>query len=523
MPTPSHITLLALAVPALAACQNSPQALTTEPPAAPPTTSASAPVGPVSIQADPATPRPPFRFSADEQRLLDEIQHACFSYFWDAKGPHGQTATGMIPDRSSIATVSVAGVGFQLSAFVVGVERGYVTRQEAHDRTLRILRALASGKNLRKHGMFYHFIDGDSGEHPDTKIEDVVSTVDSALLFAGVLTVSQYFGGEVQRAADQLFADADWTAFTLPGTEKLHEKGFLSLGWKPNDPRQPTGEGAILPFGWIDSGDEHRLTTFLAVCAPDASHRLDPAMYYKLRRGLGVAPDGRPLVFFPWSGALFTAFFAHCWMPYVHWGPDDPLALGVEHRARVDWWENSRRHMQLHIDKAALNPERTPTLSRDAWGLSASDAAHGYAVPGLFPTPLDTPGARPELDFPTYRAKDKWGDGTVAPYAAGSCIMFDKAAPLAALRYYRDLKGADARPLVWRDVAAGGYGFLDAFNLRNGSGNRAEPWVAPDYIAIDQGPLLLAIENARTGLIWRVFQDHPAVRAGMERLKIKPK
>ncbi len=506
MATPFRLSCLALAAPALAACQPAPQ---------PPAPLAR----PVAILADPATPRPPFRFSQDEEQLLDEIQRACFAYFWDAKGPAGPTATGMIPDRSSISTVSVAGVGFQLSAFVVGAERGYVTRDQARDRTLRILNALASAQNLRKHGMFYHFIDGDSGQHPDTKLEDVVSTIDSALLFAGVLTVSQYFGGEVQRVADRLFADANWTAFALPGTEKPHEKGFISLGWKPRDPLQPTGEGDLLPFGWIDAGDEHRLTTFLAVCASNPAHRLDPSMYYKLRRGLGVAPDGRPLVFFPWSGALFTAFFAHCWMPYALWGPDDPLAFGVEHRPSADWWENSRRHMQLHIDKCAENPERKPTLSRHAWGLSASDAAHGYAVPGLFPTPLDMPGARPEFDVPLYRAKDKWGDGTIAPYAAGSCLMFDKAAPLAALRHYRQLKSADGQPLLWREVSSGGYGFRDAFNLRDA----AEPWVAPDYVAIDQGPLLLALENARTGLIWRVFQDHPVVRAGMERLKIRPR
>jgi hypothetical protein len=138
------------------------------------------------------------------------------------------------------------------------------------------------------------------------------------------------------------------------------------------------------------------------------------------------------------------------------------------------------------------------------------------------------PGARAEFDYPVHHAKeaakDNYGDGTIAPYGAGCAIMFDPQGALAALRYYRSLTKPDGTPLLWSDPAVIqqggpgkgklGYGFADSFNLGTG-------WVAPDYVAIDQGPLLLAIENARTGLLWKVFHAHPLTKAGLERLKLK--
>jgi hypothetical protein len=124
------------------------------------------------------------------------------------------------------------------------------------------------------------------------------------------------------------------------------------------------------------------------------------------------------------------------------------------------------------------------------------------------------PGARPEFDFSTHRPDDDYGDGTLAPYGAGASILFDPAASIAAMRSYQALEGPGGVPLVWRDPRPGtGYGFLDAFNLDG-------PWAALDCVAIDQGPLLLAIENARTGLVWDLFHAHPAVRAGMKRLRL---
>jgi len=475
----------------------------------------------VTIQAPANTPRPPFRFAADDEQFLDEVQHATFDYFWRTASPK----TGMVPDRTSQPTVSVAGVGFQLSALPIGVERGWVTRDEARQRALLILKSLSANPDNRKAGLFYHFIDPDTAGQPAAAYEHAVSTVDSALLFSGVITASSYFGGQVAEVGDQLVLDADWSFFVARkddprirgGPPAPYETGFLSLSWRPDDPAKPSGEGKLSPYYWLDSGDEHRLVMFLAACAPDPAHRVQPQRYYQLRRQLGSYKDTGPFVWFPYSGALFTFFFAHCWIDYSAMGPDNPAANGVPNRARVDWWENSRRAVRMHRRKAIENPTGAPTLGPNAWGLTASDVPDGYGVPGLFPERLPLLNERPGFDYAVFDAKDDFGGGTIAPYGAGSSIMFEPAAAIVALRHYRSLRRPDGAALVWRDPSSGGFGFQDSFNLGRG-------WVSADYVAIDQGPLILAIENARTGLIWRLFHSHPFVQGGMDRLGlVRPK
>jgi hypothetical protein len=480
-------------------------------------------------------PRPPYAFANEDERLLDEVQRGCFNFLWH----HTDPVTGMVPDRASeMSVVSVAGVGFQLSGVVVGVERGWVTRAEGEVRVLRILRALAANPENRMAGLFYHYIDARTAGQPapGKAYEQIVSTIDSALLFAGVLTAGEYFGGESKVIADGLFAAADWKFFVAGDEAKPNERRFISLGWKPDDVKNPTGPGKLLPYTWADCGDEHRLVTFLAVSAPNPEHRVDAEMYYRLRRSVGMDGGGTaetvgPIAWFPWSGALFVQIFAHCWLDYAAMGADEPARFGFAQRPRVDWWENARRTVLMHRRKAVANPLKKPTLGENAWGLTASDVSGGYAVPGLFPDRIPIPGATVEVDFPlagTERIKDDYGDGTIAPYGAGCSVMFDPGAAVAAMRYYRSLTGADGRPLIWNDPAAvadrgpgagkPGYGFRDAFNLGGAGGKGGPPWVAPDYVAIDQGPLILAVENARTGLVWNVFHRHEVVKAGMGRL-----
>jgi hypothetical protein len=491
---------------ALCSCDNHPTATpaATLPPPPPPVSS-------IVIAADQGIKRPPFAFSDDDSRFLDEVERGSFNYFWltsdPAKPGH---ATGMAPDRTSKPTVSVAGVGFQLSALCIGVERKWITREQGEQRAQLILKSLTDNPNIKKAGFFYHFIDAQTAGQPEEAYEHVVSTIDSSLLFAGILTASQYFGGEVQKLGDALFEAADWKFFLAGPRPEPLANGYITLGWKPADIKDPTGAGVLLPYAWIDSGDEHRLVTFLAVCAPKDEHRVDPKLYYRLRRGLGEYKDGT-FVWFPWSGALFTAFFSHCWINYAAMGPDNPSAFSIPNRSRVDWWENSRRTVQMHRAKCIENPKHIPTLGENTWGLTASDVKDGYAVPGLFPNPVLMGGALPQVDYPVAQVNDNYGDGTIAPYGAGTSIMFDPKAAIAALRYMRSLKKDDGSPMVWSDPTKDGYGFFDAFNLGSG-------WVSPDCLAIDQGPLLLGIENARTGLVWQTFMAHPFVKAGAERL-----
>lgn len=504
-PTRNAITLVAAAVLSLAGCAGTPSNSTSA------TTGSSSFV----IAADASVARPPFNFSAEDDAFLDEVQHGCFNFFWNAGNPK----TGMVPDRTSVTTISTAGVGFQLAAIPIGVERGWVSREDARARTMLILDSLARDPSIRHEGLYQHFIDGDTaGPHTNPELEHVVSTIDSGLLFSGMIVAAQYFGGDVKAKADDLVAAANWRAFVSGKEAKPHERGFISLGWKPKEKAASTGPGSYLPYYWVDSGDEHKLVTFLAVCAPNESFRLEPSAYYRLRRMVGTHQGVEPHVWFPWSGALFTNFFAHCFIDYAGIGIDNPAALEVANRPRVDWWENARRATQLHRVKCLEQSTTFATFGEHAWGLTAADCVSGYQVPGVYPSLMKFKGDRAAWDYDTFTPKDDFGDGSIAPYAAASAIMFDPAASIKAMRHFRSVTNADGQPLAWRDPATGGFGFADAYRVAQGD---QPAWAAKDTLAIDQGPMILAIENARTGLIWRLFHEHPYVQAGMDRLKFK--
>lgn len=461
----------------------------------------------IRIEPEKSTLLPPFRFNTEDSSLLDEIQHETFIYFWEAVSPE----TGMVYDRTSSDVISVAGVGFQLAVLPIGVERGWITKEDAEARSLKILHALESEPSNRKAGLFYHFINPHDASARRVGRELVVSTVDSALLFAGMIAAGQYFEGETQVAADRIFAQADWSFFLADTGDESPPGEFMTLGWKPSRDDQPNGNGELLPYFWLDSGDEHRLATLLGVCAPRDEFKVDTSVYWSLRRELGYHEGQGHIVWFPYSGALFTSFFAHLFIDYASLGTDSPNAHGQSHRASVDWWENSRRTVHLHRDRAIKNPNGLPTLGPDAWGFSASDGPDGYLVSGQFPKPVTMVGALPNRDFAEYLPEDNWGTGVIAPYAAGSCIMFEPELAVDTLRFARDLKAPNGGVGVWREK----WGFADAYRLDE-SGHIE--WVAEDWVAISQGPLILGIENARTGLIWELIMSHPAIQEGIHQL-----
>ncbi len=482
----------------------------------------------VVIQSDPDRPRPPFDFSDEDADLLGDVQRGALAYFIHEVDP----ATGLVRDRSGADLISVAGVGYQLAAYAIAAERGWMVRADAEARAEKVLRSLLDQPLNRKAGLFYHFLNPGDASPRRLGTELVVSTIDSAILFAGAIVAGEFFGGDIERLADGMVAEADWTFFLNGkvdferGDAPSPDRGFLSLGWRPVSDEDPTGEGTLIPYSWVDCGDEHRLATLIAVCAPDADHRVAPETYYQLRRQIGVNPaaeDESLVVWFPYSGALFTAFFAHCWVDYASIGVDDPAAFGVDHRARVDWWENSRRLARLQRDKAIANPEGLPTFGPDAWGLSACDGPDGYLVPGVFPERIEMIGAKPGRDFPQHDPSDQWGGGVVAPYAAASSVVFEPGLSLRAMRHFRGLEGPGGERLAWmgspdQPVAAGArgrYGFVDSY--RGGS----DPWRATDTVAIDHGPMLVLLENARSGLVWDLFHRDAGVRAGLERLGLR--
>jgi len=427
-----------------------------------------------------------YRFTDADQALLEEVQRACFLYFWREVG----APSGLARDRLKGPVASIAAVGFQLSSLPIGVERGWITRAWGEQRARTVLKSLLERDDNKKFGVYLHFPDLNTGGLSHAGYEIVASTVDHALFLAGAVTAASYFGGEVSALADRLIADSNWKAFAVA------KGGFLSMGWKPDDPKDMGGSGKFLEHHWWVASDEERLIYLLAAGAPRDEHAIEPALYYRLVRTIKRHAELPPFVV-SWPGTPFTYTFSHCWIDYRGLGADDPRRFGVE-APRVDWFENSRRALRTHRQRCIEESLRFKTLGPERWGLSSCAARAGYIVPEI----------RPSL-----RDVDTWFEGTVAPYAAASAIMFMPTEAMAAIRAMRELKGSDGKPFVWRDPADGGYGFVDSFNLD-------QDYAHDDYVGIDLGPMLLAIENARTGLIWKLFLRHESVRRALRRLQL---
>jgi hypothetical protein len=432
-----------------------------------------------------------YSFSPDDEALLDTIQRGCFQYFWKEVGSPAMLAK----DKTSDTICSTAAVGFQLSSLPIGVERRWITRAEGQARAVTVLRSLIERKDNKKFGIYLHFIDSGTGGQADfskTKYHyDLeASTVDHALLQAGAMTAASYFHGEVAQLAERIAANADWRAM-------FDEKeGYLSMGWRATTEHGVDGAGETHPNFWEWCSDEERLIYFLAVGSPTAKHALAPKTYYQLKRIVKRHNEMPPYVV-SWNGSLFTYFFAHCWIDYRHLQADQPEAFGVENPS-VDWFENSRRAVLTHRQRCIEASGQFPTLAANRWGLAPCGFRNKYLVHEV----------RPNIDD-----KDMWMDGVVPPYAAGSAIMFTPAESLAALREYKSLKTPDGRPLAWRDPTRGGYAFVDSFSL-------APPYGHDENFGIDAGPLLLAIENVRTGLIWKLFMNHDVSKRATERLRL---
>jgi hypothetical protein len=433
-----------------------------------------------------------YKLSPADEALLDQIQRGCFQYFWKEVGPPSMLAR----DKSSDTICSVAAVGFQLSSLPIGVERGWITREQGFERALIVLRSLSDRKDNKKFGVYFHFVDGETGGLPDfskTKYpyELQISTVDHALLQAGAMTAATYFGGDVAEAADTIIQDANWRAFEEPSS------GYLTFGWRAETDRGVDGPGKMSEWVWQRASDEERLIYFLAVGSPREEFAMPPASYYRLERHVKRHGDMPPYVV-SWNGALFTYFFAHCWIDYLHLAADDPKAFDIV-APKVDWFENSRRAVLTQRQRCIEARGKFPTLSENRWGLAPCSFRDRYLVHEIRPNVSNA---------------ENWCDGVVPPYGAGSAIMFAPRESIDALHEYMALTDDQGKPLVWHDPDEGGYGLVDSFHLD-------PPYGHEEYLGIDQGPMLLAIENVRTGLVWRLFMQHDVSRRAVERLRLQ--
>lgn len=434
---------------------------------------------------------PAFEFTPDDERLLDEVERGCFNYLWNEIGQGGE----LVKDRKSAEVASLAGIGFQLSALPIGVERGWITREQAEARALKVLHILRASKNNRRSGVFLHFVNAETGDLDPNFDNNEISTVDHSLFLAGAIPAAQYFGGEVAEIVNKFCAETNWREFRPTGSE------LLSFAWKPEQNSDINGPGSLMNLQWRIASDEERLIYFMAAGSPTEEFAIGPRAYYLLERQLGHFEETQPYVL-SWNGALFTYFFSHCWINYREMQADDPTQFGVN-APRVDWYENSRRAWHAHRQACIRFADKFKTFSENRWGLSPcmgqSSGSTGwkYLVQDL---------------QPNLSNQDEVHDGTVAPYAAASSIMFTPAESLAALRAFRELVTDDGKPMTWRDPAEGGYGFVDSFNLDQNV-------ACDENMAINVGPMLLAIENARTGLIWNLFMQHEHAKRSCERLR----
>ncbi|MDD5645122.1 MAG: glucoamylase family protein [bacterium] len=430
------------------------------------------------------------RLSDDD--FLDMVQRAGFRFFWE----EADQVTGLIKDKTGANFVSVASVGFGLSAMVVAAEREYLPRDVIEERVLAILKALNSGP--KKFGLYFHYLDFDGGPSKEG-YEKVMSTIDSGLLLMGVITAGEYFGGEIKKEADKMVAEADWKA-TLD-----KNRNIIFMAWKPQNPDNIEGNGTF-HSAWDFYTDESIICTVLGISAPLEEHRIDPGTFYSWKRYMGryqpktQGYDPTGFFVYSWSGCTFTYQFAHCWIDFAQLGKDNPSKFGFQNSA-IDWHNNT-----VEATKAARlycidRKDKFKTFGEDSWGLSACAGKSGYLVLGAMPK------------------GDNWddpGDGTIPPYGAGSSLPFLPDEVMRALRYYYELKDENGGRLVWKDEYEGGYGFWDSFNLDSG-------YVAQEVIGIDQGPLILAIENYRSRLIWEIFMKNKYIREGLNRIQFEKK
>lgn len=398
-----------------------------------------------------------------DEELLTKVQRQTFRYFWEGAEPE----SGMARERtSSGATVATGGTGFGVMAMTVAAERGFVARSEACERVQRIVTFL-SERAVSYHGAFSHWIDGRTGATlPFSADDDGADLVETALLFEGLLTARAYFDGadaaESRLRGDitRLWEAVEWDFFTKEGAEQaLYWHWSPDKGWAMNMPVQ----------GW----NEALIVYVLAAASP--THPVGREVYDAGWARNGAMRNGR--MFYDtvlplgedYGGPLFWAHYSFLGI--------DPRGLSD---AYADYWEQVCAHTRINYAYCVANPKHYAGYGADCWGLTASDVPDGYAAS----SPTD----------------DR---GVIAPTAALSSMPYMPDESMAALRFFYYKLG----DRLWSD-----YGFIDAFDLTDG-------WFDTNmHIAIDQGPIVVMIENYRTGLPWRLLMSDDDVRAGLTKL-----
>lgn len=411
--------------------------------------------------------------------LCDRLQRAAFDWLRRSVNPDN----GLVSDNSDNGSpASIAVVGFALSAWTIGVKRGWLDRAEALDLTLTTLRFFATATQGTENevtghkGFFYHFLDLKAG-HRVWNCE--LSLIDTALLLAGFETASCFFDApsdaetEIRRLSQHLVNAVDWT-WALDG------EGTLTQGWHP--------ETGFIRYDW--EGYSEALILYAFALGAD-THSIPSDSYQAWRRTYQWEQIyGIDLLY---AGPLFIHAFSHAWIDFRN------INDAFNREAGIGYFENSCRAVAVQREYARRNPRGFKGYSEDCWGLSACDGPTGpmHTVDDIGRT------------FQNYSARGvPYGpdDGTLVGWGPAAVMPFAPADAMVTLRAMMD-----RYPAMMRDDC-----FLGAFNP-SVQGDTAAGWVSPRLYGLDQGLLVMMLENHRSGMIWDLLKGSPVLTRGLVR------
>ncbi|MEN3324974.1 glucoamylase family protein [Mariniflexile soesokkakense] len=407
-----------------------------------------------------------------DEIILDSIQKQTINYFWEGAEPNSGLARERlhmddIYPTSPKNTVTTGGSGFGLMAILVGIERGFIDKNEAFARFDKIVDFL--DKADRFHGVWPHWLNGETGKTvPFSKKDNGGDLVETAFLVQGLLTVSEYYkkGNEQEQTLvakiDKLWKEVEWDWYTKNGEDVLYWHWSPEFGWDMDFP--------------VGGYNECLIMYVLAAASP--THPIKPSVYHK-----GWAKDGEIVSSEKFYGEdLVLNYYEHdespvgplFWAHYSYVGLN-PKGLSDKY---ADYWKLVHNQAKIHYKYAVDNPKNYKGYGDSLWGLTSSYSTKGYK------------GHRPGNDL-----------GVIAPTAALSSFPYTPKESMQMLKkMYKD-----------HDSLIGKYGPYDAFSLEY-------DWFLPRYLAIDQGPIPVMIENYRTGLLWKLFMANEDVKNGLEKL-----
>lgn len=409
--------------------------------------------------------------------VLEELELG-FKFFWETANTDLESSGyGLIPDRFNTLTdgigsmASIASVGYGLGAIPIGIEYGWITKEEGYERALNTLKTLMNMNTT--HGFYYHFVNRKTGLRFDNNVE--VSVIDTAIAVNGALTVGQYFGGEVLKLAHDIYKRVEWDWYYNKDVNKFY------MEYKPE-----TGFAGT----WNEYA-EQLMVHVLAAGSPTHKVGKEAYTFMKFNSKKADKTNDYDSFYMTWTGSLFVYQFSHAWIDFRN----------IRDEAGVDWFENSVNASKASLAYAVSRSGDYKTYNEVSWGATACDGPNQYK--GEYGFGPNSGGS-----------KNRIVDGTIPPCGAIGSIVFTPEASIAAMKNYRTYD------LLWSK-----YGFVDAYNLGEQEGyddpsiNIGKTgWYATDIIGIDKGISVIMIENYISGFIWNMFMDNQYVQAGLEEL-----